>query len=68
MNHPALVQEADCLQHLPDHPAGVLLRVNAAVQDAVEEFAAGNTDHRGETPSLISGSVCFPSGALLSAG
>ena len=57
VNHPTLMQEADRLQHLLDHPAGVLLRVDASVQDTVEELTAGNTVIE-ETPSLITGSLC----------
>ena len=46
VHHPVLVQEADGLQHLLDHPAGVLLRVHAPVQDAVEELAARDAGGR----------------------
>lgn len=44
MHNAALVQVADGLQHLLDHPAGILLWVHPSVQDPVKELSAWNTD------------------------
>lgn len=40
MHDAVLVQIADGLQHLLDHSAGILLRVNPPVQNTVKELTA----------------------------
>lgn len=53
MDDPALVQVADGLQDLLDHSAGVLLRVHASVQNAVEKLPAGNSGGRNWSWTLV---------------
>lgn len=53
MDDSALVQVADGLQDLLDHTAGVLLRVNASVQNTVEKLPAGNSEGRNGSLSLF---------------
>lgn len=44
MHDAVLMQEADGFQNLLDHPAGVLLWINAAVQNTVEQLTARNPE------------------------
>lgn len=57
MHDAVLVQIADGLQHLLDHSAGILLRVNPPVQNTVKELTAWNTGEKNATlnPILMNG-------------
>lgn len=46
MHDAALVQIANGLQNLLDHTAGVLLRVDASVQNTVKKLPTGNSESR----------------------
>lgn len=43
MHNAILVQIADSLQHLLDHPAGILLWVHPPVQNTVKELTTWNS-------------------------
>lgn len=49
MHDAVLVQIADSLQHLLNHPAGIFLRVHPPVQNAVKELAPWNTEQEIQT-------------------
>lgn len=50
MHYAVLVQVADSLQHLLDHPAGILLWVHPPVQYTVKELTAWNTGEKKSQP------------------
>lgn len=53
MHDAALVQIANGLQNLLDHTAGVLLRVDASVQNTVKKLPTGNSESRNRSLILF---------------